>query len=155
MDLYSARIWPSARIVADVEYEVLIERIAEFTLRGAFSRITDEQNWEHEELRLKGLAALELFHNARAVWTDPIGFEEALAEAYDGTFHEANELDVDLLERIDRDLQSRWRRAGYPVLTLATDMKKLFARLETAAGDCSRNARERLLDELLQAAANP
>jgi hypothetical protein len=157
VDLYSARISPSARIAEDVEYHVLLERIAEYTLRAAFAHAIDEHDWEQEELRRRGLRAVELFHNARAVWLDRIEFERLQADARSGgapAFETSNELDAGLLERIDRDLQARWRRAGYTVDSLACEMRKLFAQLEADAIDRSREARDHLLTDVLQAGSD-
>jgi hypothetical protein len=154
VDLYSARISPTARIAEDVDYENLLERIAEYTLRAAFAHAIDEHDWEQEELRRKGLGAIELFHNARAVWFDGIEFERLAAEARAlkcPSFETGNELDPALCERIDGDLQARWRRAGYPVTSLAADMRQLFAELEADAMDRSREARASLLSDVLRA----
>jgi hypothetical protein len=140
-----------------VDYDTLLEQIAEYTLRAAFAHAVDQHDWEQEELRRKGLRALELFHNGRAVWRDRVAFEESLAE---GTrsgnpdrFDEGNELDPELVERIDRDLLERWRLAGYLVPSLSLDMKRLFAELEADAADCAREAREELMSNLLKGRA--
>jgi hypothetical protein len=157
LDVFSARISPSACIAQSVDYDTLLEQIVEYTLRAAFAHAVDQHDWDQEELRRKGLRALELFHNGRAVWRDRVAFEESLAEVtrtgdvprFDG----ANELDPELAERIDRDLQERWRLAGYLVPSLALDMKKLFGELEADAADCAREAREELMSELLSGRA--
>jgi hypothetical protein len=153
VDLYSARVSPSVYIAESVDYDMLLEQIAEYTLRAAFAHGADQHDWDQEELRRKGLRALELFHNGRAVWRDSVAYEQSLAEVtrtgdlqrFDG----ANELDPDLAERVDRDLLDRWRLAGYLVPSLALDMKKLFAELEADAADCARDAREELMARLL------
>jgi hypothetical protein len=153
VDLFSARISPSAPIADSVEYDTLLERIAEYTLRAAFAHATDQHDWDQEELRRNGLRALELFHNGRAVWRDRIAYEQSLAEVtLTGDyprFERANELDPELCERLDRDLCERWRLAGYLVPSLALDMKKLFCELEADAADCARAAREELMSNLL------
>jgi hypothetical protein len=153
VDLFSARISPSACIAERVDYDTLLEHIVEYTLRAAFAHAVDQHDWEQEELRRKGLRALELFHNDRAVWQDRVAFEQSLAEVtLTGDyprFEGANELDPELSERIDRDLQERWRLAGYLVPSLALDMKKLFCELEADAADCAREAREALMSNLL------
>ena len=153
MDLFSARISPSACIAESVDYDTLLEQIAEYTLRAAFAHAVDQHDWNQEELRRKGLRALELFHNGRAVWRDRVAFEASQAEA-DRTgdlrrFYAANELDQELAERVDQDLQELWRRAGYLVPSLALDMKKLFGELEADAADCANEAREELMSKLL------
>jgi len=154
VDLYSARISPSARIADDVDYETLLERLVEFALRAAFARAADEHSWEQEELRRNGLGAVELFHDRRAVWQDRESFEQSATEGCGArghaAFEETNELDPGLLERLDRDLQERWRARGYHVAGLARDMKQLFAELEADATDRSREAREELLADLLR-----
>jgi hypothetical protein len=153
VDLFSARISPSACIAQSVDYDALLEQIAEYTLHAAFAHAVDQHDWDQEELRRKGLRALELFHNGRAVWRDRVAFEESKAEAIRAgdlrRFEGANELDPELAERIDRDLLERWRLAGYLVPSLALDMKKLFAELEADAADCAREAREELMSNLL------
>ena len=153
MDLFSARISPSACIAESVDYDTLVEQIAEYTLRAAFAHAVDQHDWNQEELRRKGLRALELFHNGRAVWRDRVAFEESLAEVTRtgdlARFDGGNELDPELAERIDRDLLERWRLAGYLVPSLALDMKRLFGELEADAADCAREAREQLMFKLL------
>jgi hypothetical protein len=153
VDFYSARISPSVYIAESVGYDMLLERIAEYTLRAAFAHGVDQHDWDQEELRRRGLRALELFHNGRAVWGDPIAFEESLAEVTQTgdlqRFDGANELDPELAERVDRDLLHRWRLAGYLVPSLALDMKRLFAELEADAADCAQEAREDLIVRLL------
>jgi hypothetical protein len=157
VDLFSARISPSACIAESVDYDTLLEEIAEYTLRAAFAHAVDQHDWNQEELRRKGLRALELFHNGRAVWRDRVAFQESLAEVTRSEdlarFDAANELDPELAERIDRDLMERWRMAGYSVPSLALDMKKLFAELEADAADCAREAREELMSNLLSGRA--
>jgi hypothetical protein len=153
VDLFSARISQSVCIAESVDYDTMLERIAEYTLRAAFAHGADQHDWDQEELRRKGLRALELFHNDRAVWRDPVAYEQSLAEdTLTGDyprFERANELDPELTERIDRDLTERWRLAGYLVPSLALDMKKLFSELEADAADCAREAREVLMSNLL------
>jgi hypothetical protein len=156
--LYSARISPSARIAEDVEYDTLIERMCEYTLRAAFARATDDYDWEQDELRRKGLRVVEFLHDGRAIWQDRAAFEQSLAEARTAAipgFGERNELDPELPERVDRDLRERLRRAGYLVPSLALDMKRLFAELEADVIDCTLKARERLLNHLLRTSAQP
>jgi hypothetical protein len=125
----------------------------EFTIRAALARSTDDSEWEHDELRRRGLGAIELFHNGKAVWDDPIAFQTEFAEARrEGVadrFLVSNQLDAALYERIENDLRNSWRCAGYAVTCLATDMKKLFAELERDVADRAAGAREGLLVELL------
>jgi hypothetical protein len=157
VDLFSARISPSACIAESVDYDTLLAQIAEYTLRAAFAHSVDQHDWEQEELRRKGLRALELFHNGRAVWRDEVAFEESLAEVTRSgdlaRFDGANELNPELVDCIDRDLLERWRLAGYLVPSLALDMKRLFAELEADAADCARDAREELMTDLLNGRA--
>jgi hypothetical protein len=153
VDLFSARISSSACIAESVDYDTLLEQIAVYTLRAAFAHAVDQHDWDQEELRRKGLRAVELFHNGRAVWRDQVAFEQSLEEVTRSgdarQFERANELDPELAERIDRDLRERWRLVGYMVPSLALDMKKLFAELEADAADCAREAREELMSNLL------
>jgi hypothetical protein len=151
VDRYSARISPSACIAEDVEYENLLDRLAEYALRAAFARAADENDWEQDELRRKGLGAVELYHNGRAVWQDPVSFQQCRSEdaGAGARFDLGNELDPGLLERLDADLRKRWRACGYMVSSVASNMKKLFDQLQDDAAERSREAREELLAELL------
>lgn len=150
---YSARIGDSNCIAQDVVYEALVQRIMEFTIRAALARSVDESEWEHEELRRRGLAAIQLFRNGKAVWDEPIAFKTELAEAQregiSERFLAGNELDPALYERIEKDLRGSWRSAGYSIPCLATDMKVLFSELERDVADRAAGAREGLLTELL------
>jgi hypothetical protein len=154
VDLYSARVSRSASIAEDVDYVTLLQRIAEYTLRAAFARAADRHDCDQENLRLKGLRAIELFHDGRAIWQDRVAFEQLRADAAAGggqsAFEQANELDLDFVPRIDRDLRERWRVGGYLVPSLALDMKKLFSELEADALDSASNAQSLLLSELLR-----
>lgn len=125
----------------------------EFTVRAAMARSTDESDWEHDELRRRGLAAVQIFRNGKAVWDNPATYRlelvEAQRERIERKFNDANELDPTLYGRLDRDLRARWRRAGYRVPSLCNDMKKLFAELERDVMDSAAHARENLLCEIL------
>jgi len=154
---YSVRIGESHCIAEGVPYDALLDRIVEFTIRAAVARSADESEWEHEELRRKGLTALQLFRNRRAVWDDRAIFEAELAEArrenVGERFEAANELDPTLCADLDRDLRARWRRAGYEVPCLQHEMKVLFSELERDAADRATRAREGLLGDVLKAQA--
>jgi hypothetical protein len=152
-DLYSARIGESCSIGEQKTYDDLLHGIMEFTIRAALARSIDESDWEHEELRRKGLAALQIVRNGKAVWACRESFGAELAEArreHDARFERSNELDPALYDRLDGDLRAYWRRAGYDTPSLAYDMKKLFAELERDAADRAAGARESLLTELLK-----
>jgi hypothetical protein len=152
-ELYSARIGESYSITEQSTYDGLLQRIMEFTIRAALARSIDESDWEHEELRRKGLAALQIVRNGRAVWACRESFGAELAEARrerDARFEQSNELNPALYDRLDGDLRACWRRAGYDTPSLAHDMKKLFAELERDAADRAAGARESLLTELLK-----
>jgi hypothetical protein len=157
MDRYSAQISPSAQIAENVCYQTLLERIFEYTLRSALARANDRHDWEQDQLRRRGLGAIELLHNGRAVWQDRGAFEQFLSdETRTGTiaqFERDNELNAELLERVDRDLRECWRRAGYMVSDLCSDMKKLFAELESEEADRARGADEAFVAEVLRAGA--
>jgi hypothetical protein len=159
VDVYSARISPSATVAEGVSYDVLVDRIREYTLHAAFARVADRHDWEQEELRRNGLRALELFHDGSAVWHDAAAFDATRAdESRSGglaAFDERNELDPELEIRLDRDLRERWRIAGYLVASLTGDMKRLFEELETDARDCAEGARAELLAELLRGCVPP
>jgi hypothetical protein len=150
--LYSARIGDSHSIAEGVPYDELLKCIMEFTVRSALARSIDESDWEHDELRRKGLVVLQIFHNGKAVWADTETFTAELAEArreHCERFERINELDPALYDRLDRDLRVHWRRAGYDVPSLLHDMKKLFIELERDASDHAAGAREALLHDLL------
>jgi hypothetical protein len=150
--LYCARIGESRSLAEEVPYEELLQRITEFIIRAVLARSIDQSDWEHEELRRRGLATLQVFRNKKAVWTDRETFELERAEAQrkrDPRFERANELDAKLYDRLDRDLRAHWRRAGYKTPSLVHDMKTLFCELERDAAERAAAAREGLLAELL------
>ncbi len=126
----------------------------EFTIRAALARSVDQCDWEHDELRRRGIGAIQVFRNAKAVWSDSSLFEQELAEArrehVADRFTRANEADPALYERIDEDLRARWRAAGYQTPSLAHDMKKIFAELEREVAERTEVARESLVGELLR-----
>jgi|SRR5579862_5387556 len=152
---YTVRIGESHCIAEGTCYTALLDRIVEFTARAAVARSVDESEWEHEELRRKGLDALAVFRNERAIWDDPSTFETELAEARRERactrFRSGNELDAAFYEELDRDLCARWLRAGYNVPSLRHEMKRLFTELERDAAERAAEAREGLLGEILAA----
>jgi hypothetical protein len=154
LDRYSAQIGESCCIARRETYETFLTRIVEFCIRAAVARSVDEIEWEHEQLRRRGLRALQIFRNGRAVWSDRAEFDSELSEArregIDERFEAANEFDADLYEKIDVDLCACWRRLGYATPPLAYDMKRLFDELGRDAADRAEHAREHLLEELLQ-----
>jgi hypothetical protein len=127
---YSVRIGESCSIAEHATYEALLMRLMEFTARAAVAHSIDQNEWEQEELRRKGLSALRIFKNDEAV---------------------PDERNAALCQKIDRDLRARWRRLGYATPSLHNDMKPLFVELERDAGDRARDARESLLRELVEA----
>jgi hypothetical protein len=153
--LYSARIGESFCLGEEMSYDALLRNLIEFTVRGAVARSIDEGEWEHEELRRRGLAAIQIVRNGKAVWMDRDTFEAELAEArrelVEARFLAANELDPALCERLDRELRARWRLAGYETPSLLNDMKKLFLELQRDAADRAATARERLVGDVLHA----
>ena len=136
---YTARMEESVNIAEDVAYERLSTGILEFTVRAAIARSEDDSEWEHEELRRRGLSGIQIFRNGKAIWTDPDIFETELAEARrskcESRFDERNELDPTFLEELDRNLRQRWRLAGYEVSSLLGSMKALFSELESDVKD--------------------
>jgi hypothetical protein len=153
LDRYSAQIGESCCIARRETYDTLLARIVEFSVRAAVARSIDESEWEHEQLRRRGLSALQIFKNDKAVWEDPTEYDAELAEArrerIDERFQASNEVDAGLYQKIDADLRDRWRRLGYATPTLGHNMKPLFAELARDAADRADDARERLLDEIL------
>lgn len=150
---YTAWIGQSACIAEDVPYDALLAKIDEFTIRAAISRTIDRHGWEQDELRRAGLMAFELFHNGKAVWRDAASYEESLREArrerVAQRFTGSNELNPALIDRLDADLQQRWRKRGFLVNSLSSDMRPLFAELEEAVRGSILGALEGLVDELL------
>jgi hypothetical protein len=155
LDCYSVRIGESYCVAENVTYDALLTRIVEFTVQAAVAHSVDENEWEHEQLRRKGLSALQLFRNEKAVWDDRSAFEAERAEArrehIDARFEASNELNVELYQKIDADLKARWCRLGYATPSLLRDMKPLFTELERDACDRAKNARDSLLCELMRA----
>ncbi|HEY5427210.1 MAG TPA: hypothetical protein VIJ77_11720 [Candidatus Tumulicola sp.] len=139
-----------------------MDSMVEYILRAAFARAFDQEDWEHDELRRKGLGAVELFHNGRAVWEDRPAFERARREFVlpdrpsdaAGAFETRNELAPEMFARLDRDLSRRWRQSGYLVYSLTPDMKRLFKQLEDDLRARVREAREDLVGEILQSASS-
>ncbi len=149
---YWVRIGESYSLGEEIDYNALVARILEFTVRAALARSIDEADWEHDVLRRRGLMALQIVRNGRAIWADGTTFEEDLAEArreLDSRFEERNELDPTLYDALNRDLRERWRRLGYEIPCLLRDMKKLFRQLETDATERAARTREGFLNELM------
>lgn len=163
MDVYSVRIAPSAHVAESVSYEQLLNDIVAYTVRAAFARTFDQHDWEQDELRRKGLRAIELFHNGRAVWYDRPSFEDLRDESVlpgicseaVATFEKCNELDPDRFARLDRDLCRRWRDSGYLVESLTLDMKGLFDEIETDLRARVDEVREELITEIIQTGPTP
>jgi hypothetical protein len=153
LDRYSAQIGESCCIAQGETYDTLLTRIVEFSVRAAMARSVDEIEWEQEQLRRRGLSALQIFKNGKAVWEDRPMYDSELAEArregIDERFQAANEADAGLYRKIDADLCGRWRNLGYATPTLGHDMKRLFAELARDAAERADDAREHLLAELL------
>jgi hypothetical protein len=150
---YSARIGESYLLAEHVPYDALLRAIMLFTIHAALARSIDESNWEDDQLRLHGLSALQLFREGRGIWTDRDSFENQRAEAQsqgdESRFSDGNELDTYFRQRLETDLRTRWRLAGYDVPSLMCDMKKLFAELERDAGVRASEARDSLGDEIV------
>jgi hypothetical protein len=155
---YTARIEESTSIAEDVPYERLSAGILEFIVRAAMARLQDESEWEYEELRRRGLGAIQIFRNGKALWTDRDAFEAELAEAgrssCAGRFSASNELDEAFLELLDEDLRRRWRLAGYEVSSLLQNMKPLFSEVESDAQDRVADARRAFAVEILTSACH-
>jgi hypothetical protein len=152
--LYSARIGESVSIAASVPYKVLIPRIIEFTLRATLARAIDRADWEHEELRRRGLGAIALYRDDKAVWANRNSFEAELAEArregIEDRFKSENEIDPALYNRLDRDLRAQWRSAGYKSPSLKEDMRTLFVELERDVSDHEASARDAFAGKIMK-----
>jgi hypothetical protein len=155
---YTARMEDSISIAEDVPFERLSAGILAFTVRAAMARSGDESEWEHEELRRRGLGGIHIFRNGRAIWTDRDAFEAELAEARRSTcadrFNASNELDPAFLELLDEDQRQRWRLAGYEVPSLLQDMKLLFSEIESDAENRVADARRAFAVEILASACH-
>jgi hypothetical protein len=152
---YSAYIGTSVAIAEDVPYAILLRDIVRFTAEAAAARCADDARWEQEELRKKGLSALELYRDGKAVWEERRNFDSELAEARvtgcGADFVAANQLDAALLAHLDRDLRKLWRQAGYDAHALIHNMKRLFSELEADIGASSARARRAFVDEIAKA----
>jgi hypothetical protein len=149
---FTARIEPSIILATDVSYATLLDTIVLFTLDAAVARSSDDARWEQETLRKKGLSALELSRNGRAIWNDAQIFESELkAECDAAEFLAGNQLDPEVFRRLDRDLRRLWRRAGYEAPSLAHDMKTLFIELEADIRESAAGARSAFVDEIVRA----
>jgi hypothetical protein len=155
---YSAYIGTSVAIAEDVPYETLVRDIIRFTAEAAAARFADDASWEHEELRKRGLAVIEVCRNGKAVWKERENFDTELAEARrtgcDAHFIAKNQLDTDLLLHLDRDLRKLWRKAGYDSHVLIHNMKWLFSELEADLGASAARARSTFVDEIAEAVRN-
>jgi hypothetical protein len=153
---YTACIGDSFTIVENASYESLVRAILTLTLRAATARSADESEWEHEELRRRGLGSVQVFRDHKALWTDRQSFQAELDEAerehVADRFKAINELDPAFFEELDRDLRVLWRLAGYDAGSLSENMKSLFVELESDANDCAAKAREALIEEILASA---
>jgi hypothetical protein len=150
---YSVLIGESRSIGERVSYDELVRHIIEFTIRAALARSVDQSDWEHDELRKRGLRALQIFRNGKAVWADREIFHLELGHARrqgDIRFEQRNECDPELYGRLEADLRAQWRHAGYDSGSLSHDMKKLFTELERDAAERAAGARESLLNDLLK-----
>ena len=151
---YSARVGEAHCIGAGLSYDALVALIIVFTLRAAFARSADQSEWEHEIVRRKGLAAVQLFRDGKAIWDDPGTFAEELAEAerehIADRFQAQNELDPAFYEGLDGDLRARWRELGYLTPSLRTNMKTLFLELERDVSEQEADARGRMLKRLIE-----
>lgn len=130
-------------------YEALLVRIMEFTMGAAIAKSADESDWEHEQLRRRGIGALQVFRDGRALWDQASIFDDELCEARREEaaeqFQAQNELDPQFYMQLDRDLRTRWGRLGYRVDSLRSDMKALFSEIERDAAQRVADARKRLL----------
>ncbi len=52
-------------VAEDATYDELLTRLMEITARAAVACCIDEPDWEHEQLRRRGLSALDIFRNGR------------------------------------------------------------------------------------------
>jgi hypothetical protein len=154
-DRYTARIAGSLAIAEDAPYPVLLANIIRSTLEAAIACAADRDEWEHRELRRKGLSALEIARNGKAIWQDRGDFEAELAEAQregvQAAFEDANELHPGFLELLDADLRERWKRAGYDTPSLVTNMRALFSELEADAHERETHALMGFLGEVVDA----
>jgi hypothetical protein len=139
---YSARVGATV-IAIGVPYDELTGRVLEFVLQAAIAVAADQFDWEHEELRRDGLTAIEFFREDKALWWDRECFE---AEQSDP---KRNELDPAFFDRLDRDLQTRLKRAGYEVPSLIACTKALYNEIAADVADRCAGARESLLAEIL------
>lgn len=142
---YSVRVGEACCIGIEMQYEVLLLRIMEFTMRAAIAKSADDSEWEHEQLRKHGIGALQVFRSGKALWESAPIFNEELAEAQrEGIperFQAENELDTEFFARLDRDLCVRWSHLGYHAESLRGDMKVLFSQLERDASQRADAAR--------------
>lgn len=153
-DRYSIRIGGTS-IAENVSYKDLLSSVVRFTVEAAVARAADLDEWAFEELRRRGLQALEVTHNGKAVWCDAADFESersaAIAQGAGEAFDAANELQVDLCEHLDAHLRELWQRAGYATNSLVNGMRPLFAELEHDATERARSAQNGLVTEIIEA----
>ncbi|MBV8489603.1 MAG: hypothetical protein JO199_03660 [Candidatus Eremiobacteraeota bacterium] len=152
-DRYTARIGGTT-IAENAPYDTLLVRIVEYTVRAAVARTADRSEWEFEELRDRGIDALEIAHDGKAIWCDRRDYEceraAAVSQAAGETFDASNELDAGFCERLDHDLRARWQRAGYETPSLAGNMRPLFGELERDAADRAAVAQNGLVADITE-----
>ena len=152
-DRYGARIAGSVAIAWDVPYDALLKNVVRFTVEAAAARSADEPRWEHEELRQRGLDALEITRNGKALWCDEEDFrlelEEARREGAGSEFETRNELDEAFCEHLDRDLIRLWQKAGYATPSLLHCMRRLFVELQDDIADSTVGARKAFVEEIV------
>jgi hypothetical protein len=152
---YSARIGALTAVAEEVPYADLLRNIVRFTLEAAAARSADDARWEQEELRRKGLSTLELSIGGKALWKDAQIFDAEFSAACNvgaaAEFTAENQLDREILARLDRDLRQLWRQAGYDAPCLIHNMKRLFTELEVDMGESAAGARAAFIDEITRA----
>ena len=139
---YSARIGATV-IATGVPYDELTDGVLEFALQAAIAVAADQFEWEHEELRRDGLTAIEFFREDKALWWDRECFEAEEADP------ERNELDSSFFDRLDHDLRTRLKRAGYEVPSMIACTRALYSEIAADVADRCAGARESLLVEIL------
>lgn len=140
-------------IAEGVAYDELVVRVLQFVIEAALARAADRFGWEQEQLRRDGLRAIQFARDGRALWWDGEAFaaEEAgaLRMGERDRFVAANEIDPGFWKKLDRDLRTKLRRAGYATGPLILNMRGIFKHIAAEAEERSAHAQTKLVEEIL------
>jgi hypothetical protein len=153
-DRYTIRV-AGCVVVQNALYALLLKNLVRFTVEAAVAHSADESSWDQDQLRRRGLDALEVARDGKALWSDGVSFNAELAQARQRReateFTARNELDPEFCARLDGDLRRLLRQAGYDVPSLMHTMKPFFAEIDTDLRASASGARKAFIEEIVNA----